>query len=458
MVTTEHGFIFRDPSEKSREMVRRDANVLSPSYTRSYGFVMSHGRGAEVWDVDGNRYVDFAAGIAVLATGHSHPKIIKAMHEQADRYAHIGATDFFCPAQVDLGEKLQHITPINKAKSPDDKLVYFCNSGTEAVEAALKLARYQEPGRGHVIGFYGSFHGRSYGALSVTASKAIQRGGYPFIPGGVEHVPYPGRDATEQAKNDSYDWGDAVAYIENYIIKKKVPGHEIAAILVEPIQGEGGYVVPRDDFFPKLRRLCDKHGILLIVDEIQSGVGRTGKWWAVEHTGVEPDIVCMAKGLGSGFPIGAIVAHKDVMGKWVPGAHASTFGGNPIACAVGGATIDIISEEGLLQNAAELGDYTIERMSRFKASHPSIKRVEGRGLMIGVEVATPDGEPAPAFRDEIINRCFLNGLLALACGASTLRIAPPLVINRQQMEEGLDILEHSISTMEEEVWESLAQR
>lgn len=454
MSILEHGFVFRDNSAKARAIVGRDLATLSPSYTRSYGFVMDHGRGAEAWDVDGNRYVDFAAGIAVLSTGHSHPKVIEAIREQAERYVHIGATDFFCEAQIKLAENLQRITPIQGAAQLDDRRVYFGNSGTEAVEAALKLARYRE-NRKYIIGFYGGFHGRTMGSLSVTASKAIQRDEYSFIPGGVEHVPYPGRPLADLARNDAYDWGDAVQFIEDYIIKRKLPADEIAAVLVEPIQGEGGYLVPRDDFFPKLRNLCDKYGILLIVDEIQSGMGRTGKWWAVEYEGVEPDIVCTAKGLASGFPIGGIIAHREIMGKWVPGAHASTFGGNPVACAAANATIEVIESEGLLENATKLGQYTIERLGRFKAAHPSIARVDGRGLMIGVEFANASGKPFPEFRNEIENRCFLNGLLTLACGTSTLRIAPPLVITQEQMQEGLDILEHVIAEVEEERWETL---
>lgn len=448
MPTMEHGFIFRDPSEKSREIVKRDVQLLSPSYTRSYGFVMSHGKGAEVWDVDGNYYIDFAAGIAVLATGHAHPKIIDAIRAQAEKYVHIGATDFFCPQQIKLGSKLREITPIHNAEKPEDKMIYFCNSGTEAVEAALKLARYRE-NRKYIIGFYGGFHGRTMGSLSVTASKAIQREEYSYIPGGVEHVPFPGRAFSERAKQDSWDWGDVVMFIEQFVIKRKLPGDEIAAIIVEPIQGEGGYILPRDDFFPKLRQLCDKYGILLIVDEIQSGMGRTGKWWAMEYEGVQPDIVCTAKGLGSGFPIGAIITHKDIMGKWVPGAHASTFGGNPVACAAANATIDLIESENLLQHVTDLGGYTLNRLEQFRRDHPSIVRLEGRGLMIGVEFGGPQGQSLSHFRDEVVNQCYLDGLITLGCGASAMRIAPPLMISRELMQQGLDILERAIAIVEE---------
>lgn len=454
----ENNFVFRENSEKSRALVSRDQHILSPSYTRAYGFVMDHGQGADVWDVDGNHYIDLAAGIAVLSTGHCHPKIIEAIREQTERYIHIGATDFFCPEQVRLAERLRQILPINGADSPEDTMIYFGNSGTEAVEAALKLARYQSGERTHVISFYGGFHGRTMGALSVTASKATQRAGYPFIPGGVEHVPYPAKSQCEGGGAAcSQCWCDSVGFIEEFIIKRKVPGDQIAAIIVEPIQGEGGYLLPRDDFFPRLRELCDKYGILLIADEIQSGIGRTGKWMAMEHWGVKPDIITMAKGLGSGFPIGAIATHKDIMSKWVPGAHASTFGGNPLACAVAYATLDVIEGEGLMDSANKLGEYTLKRLNKFKADHPSIKRVEGKGLMIGVEFADPHGNPIPEFRDMVEAKAFLNGLLMLGCGTSAMRIAPPLVINQEQMELALDIFERVIAQTEEEHWDKIAQ-
>lgn len=418
---------------------------------------MDHGQGAEVWDVDGNRYVDFAAGIAVLSTGHRHPRIIEAIQKQTERFIHIGGTDFFYREQVELAERLQEIIPIQGAQSPSDKMVYFGNSGTESVEAALKLALYDGV-RSYIIGFYGGFHGRSMGALSVTASKAYQRANYSFIPG-VEHVPFPSRyECMENQGRCSLCWCDSVKFIEDFLFKHKMPPNEVAAVLVEPIQGEGGYRLPVDDFFPKLRALCDEHGILLIADEIQSGMGRTGKWCAIEHWGVESDIVCLAKGLASGVPIGAIVAHKNVMQRWISGAHASTFGGNPVACAVASATIDIIREEGLLGKVTELGEYTVERLSAFRASHPSIRRVEGKGLMIGVEFATPEGQPFPAFRNRVEEECFLSGLITLGCGVSTLRIAPPLVITRSLLEEGLDVLEHAIATVEEEMWEPVAQK
>jgi 4-aminobutyrate aminotransferase len=451
MVTSDYGFVFREPSEKSRDIVARDAKTLSPSYTRSYGFAVDHGKGAEVWDLDGNRYIDFAAGIAVLSTGYGHPRVIAAIKDQVDKYLHIGGTDFFCPQPVDLAEKLHQIVPIHNAESPEDKLTYFANSGTESVEAALKLARYADPKRDHIIAFYGGFHGRTMGSLSVTASKATQRAGYPYIPGGVTHVPYPARNQCEGCNDGgccSQCWCDAVGFIEKFVFKKVSP-YEVAAVIVEPIQGEGGYLVPRDDFFPRLREMCDRYGILLIADEIQSGVGRSGKFCAMEHWDVKADIVCLAKGLGSGLPIGAIVTRKEIMGKWVSGAHASTFGGNPVACASANATLEVIEEEKILAHVTELGDYTIGRLRDMMKSHPSLTRVDGKGFMIGMDFSTTDGKPAPAIRDEIVNQCYLNGLLTLGCGSAGIRFAPPLVLTRELLDEGLLILERSIAHVEE---------
>lgn len=447
MVTKEYGFVFRDPSEKSREVVGRDTKTLSPSYTRSYGFTVSHGKGAEVWDIDGHRYIDFASGIAVLSTGFSHPKIVEAIKTQAEKYIHIGGTDFFCAEPVELAEKLHQIVPIHKAASAADKLTYFANSGTETVEGAIKLARYQEPQRNHLIAFYGAFHGRTMGSLSLTASKSTQRAGYPHIPGGVSHVPYPARNLCEDGGIEC----DPVAYIEKYIFKMVKP-EEVATVVVEPIQGEGGYLVPVDDFFPRLREMCDKYGILIIADEIQSGVGRTGKFTAMEHWGVAADIVCLAKGLGSGTPIGAIVAHKDVMGKWIPGAHASTFGGNALSCAAASATLDVLEEEGLLNHVTELGNYTYDRLNKFMGDHPSMSRVDGKGFMIGMDFVNADGKAWPEIRNEIVDKAYLSGLLTLACGKAGIRFAPPLVLTRELLDEGLDILEHAIAATEEEMF------
>lgn len=453
MVEKEFGFVFRDGTPESRKWVKRDIDTLSPSYTRSYGFTIDRGQGAEVWDVDGNRYIDFAAGIAVLSTGYGHPHVVEAIKEQVDKYLHIGGTDFFCPQPVQLAEKLQNIIPIHNAENPTDKLVYFGNSGTESIEAALKLARYRE-GRSHIIAFYGGFHGRTMGSLSVTASKATQRGGYPYIPGGVTHVPYPARNMCDDCKDDEGSWCDAVGFIEKFVFKK-VPPQEVAAVIVEPIQGEGGYLVPRDDFFPRLREMCDRHGILLIADEVQAGMGRTGKWTAMEHWGVAPDIICLAKGIGSGMPLGAIVAHKDIMNMWVPGAHASTFGGNPVSCAAANATVEVIQDENLLDRVATMGEKTLQRLRAFQADHPSISRVDGMGCMIGIDFNAPDGSAIPAFRNAVVDQCYVSGLLTLGCGTSGIRFSPPLVLTDALLDEGLDILEHAIATMEEEMWSGI---
>jgi len=298
------------------------------------------------------------------------------------------------------------------------------------------------------------------GSLSVTASKPTQRGGYPYIPGGVTHVPYPARNMCEGCEDNTgccvQCWCDAVGFIEKFVFKK-VPPQEIAAVIVEPIQGEGGYLVPRDDFFPRLREMCDRHGILLIADEVQAGIGRTGKWTAMEHWGVAPDIICLAKGIGSGLPLGAIVAHKDIMNEWVPGAHASTFGGNPVSCAAANATIGVIQEEDLLNKVSAIGEKTMKRLRMFQSDHPSISRVDGMGCMVGIDFSAPDGSSIPAFRNAVVDQCYLDGLLTLGCGTSGIRFSPPLVLTDELLEEGLTILEHASAAIEEEMWSEIAE-
>lgn len=431
------------PGPKARAILERDTAVVSPSYPRAYPFVMDHGRGSEVWDVDGNRFIDFAAGIAVCSTGHSHPAVVAAIKEQADRFLHI-SSDFYHPAWVELSERLDRITPFE-----EQARVFLGNSGAEAIEAGIKLARHHT-GRQQFIGFYGAFHGRTMGALSFTASKTVYRRGFQPLMNGVVHVPFP--DAYRQVLQPTHpDYGETVVqYIEDVVFARAMPPDDCAAILVEPIQGEGGYVVPSPGFFPALRRLCDKYGILLIVDEVQSGVGRTGKWWAVENWGVEPDIVCAAKGLASGVPIGAMVARSSVM-DWPYGAHGNTFGGNPLACAAALATLDLI-QDGYMQNAAEIGQFTLDALAEIQARHRTIGEVRGIGLMIGVEfVKDRDSKkPAKKLRDAIEMKAFAHGLLTLGCGDSTLRIAPPLCIDQKLMEEGLEILEASITEAEAE--------
>lgn len=433
------------PGPKARGYIDRDREVISPSYTRAYPFVMDHGKGSEVWDVDGNRYIDFASGIAVTSTGHCHPEVIKAIKEQADRFLHMSGTDFYYPEQAELAEKLTEIAPMGGAKA-----VFFSNSGTESVEAALKLAMKQTR-RPHFIAFYGAFHGRTMGALSFTASKPIQRTGFsPFMPE-VTHVPYsnPFRCPHHQKESKCKKNCICVDYIKETVFSKKVSANQVAGIIVEPIQGEGGYIFPGDEFLPQLRELCDRHGILLIADEIQTGMGRTGKWFAVEHWRVEPDIVCVAKGIASGMPLGAMIARSEIM-KWESGSHASTFGGNPLSCAAALATIKLI-EEGFMQNAVQMGEVIISGIKEIQKRHLSIVRVEGKGLMIVAELAKDpvSKEPDPELRNDVIQRAFRKGILLLGCGTSAIRFVPALNITKELVDEGLSIFEEALQEAEE---------
>jgi 4-aminobutyrate aminotransferase len=431
------------PGPKARKILSRDHQYVSPSYPRAYEFVMDHGKGMEVWDVDGNRYLDFAAGIAVCNTGHSHPKVVQAIKDQADRFLHI-SSDFYHPIWVDLSERLSDLAPFSEPAR-----VFMANSGTEAVEAAIKLARHHT-GRQRFIGFYGAFHGRTLGSLAFTASKPVYRRGFMPLMNGVSHAPYP--DSYRPIlRTDGGDYGEAVVrYIEDVILRYTVPPEECAGILVEPIQGEGGYIVPPDGFFPALRRLCDKYGILLIMDEVQSGIGRTGKMWAIEHWGVEPDIVTSAKGLASGVPVGAMIARKSVM-DWPEGAHGNTFGGNPIAAAAALATLDLVEDE-LMENASAQGEYLLDALSEIQARHPSIGDVRGKGLMIGIEFVRDKEtkQPAHDLRGAIVGKAFQNGLILLGCGPSTIRFAPPLVLGRAQADEALSIFEAAVTEAEGE--------
>ncbi|HIC93667.1 MAG TPA: acetyl ornithine aminotransferase family protein [Anaerolineae bacterium] len=432
------------PGPKARAWVERDAAAIAPCYTRSYPFVMDHGRGAEVWDVDGNRFVDFSAGIAVTATGHCHPEVVQAIKEQAEKFIHMSGTDFYYPAQIELAEKLNAIVPIE-----EETQVFFTNSGTEAVEAAFKLARYVTR-RPRMLAFIGAFHGRTMGSLSLTASKAVHREGFaPLVPG-VTHLPYG--YCYRCPFNLEYPACDiaCVNYIEEAVFKRYVPPEEVAAIFVEPIQGEGGYIVPPPEFFPRLRELTEKHGILFVVDEIQSGMGRTGRMFAIEHWGVEPDMVCIAKGIASGMPIGAMVARKSLM-IWPPGAHATTFGGNPVCCAAALATIRLV-EESYMENAARMGRRIMDRLRAIQNEHPAMGDVRGKGLMIGVELVKDKGtkEPASELRDEFIRRAFQKGLLILGCGFSTVRFMPPLSIPQDLVDEGLAIFEETLTEVEKE--------
>ena len=432
------------PGPKARAIIDRDQKVISPSYPRDYPFVMDHGRGSFVWDVDGNRYLDFAAGIAVTSTGHSHPKVVKAIQDQAEKFIHI-SSDYYHEPWVALGEQLNVIAPFQ-----EEAVSFMTNSGTESVEAAIKLARHFT-GRSQFIGFLGSFHGRTMGSLAFTASKPRYKEDFFPMMGGVTHVPFPDpyRPVLKSLPGENY--GETIVrYIEEQILDQLLPFSEVAGIMVETIQGEGGYVIPAPGFYPALRDLCNRYQILLIVDEVQSGMGRTGKWWAIEHFGIEPDIVCVGKGIASGVPLGAIIAKKSLM-TWTKGAHGNTYGGNPIACAAALATIELIKDEYML-NAVEVGEYTLRRLEELQSRHPSIGQVRGRGLMIGVEFVQDreTRQPDLELRDRIIRLAFQSGLLLLGCGKSTIRIAPPLSISQGEIDQGLIILEEIIMHAEQQ--------
>jgi 4-aminobutyrate aminotransferase len=382
------------------------------------------------------------AGVAVMNVGHRHPVVVDAVRRQLDRFWHICLSDFYYPQVVELAEKLQATAPM------DDTLVYFGNSGTEAVEAAIKLAMYKT-GRSQFIGFLGGFHGRTLGSLSFTASKAVQRARYQTGLK-VHHVPYPDSYRQILATCNGGSYGDAVVdYLENELFRTLISPVDIAAVLVEPIQGEGGYLMPAPNFFPRLRALCDRHGILLILDEVQSGAGRTGKWWAIEHEGVEPDIVCFAKGIGSGMPIGGIIAREETM-VWGPGSHGSTFGGNPVAAASALATLEVIETEGILDQAREMGEYIMDALAEIQMRHMSIGDVRGRGLMIGIEFVRDrqTKERAPILRHAVIQKAFAKGLLLIPCGINSIRMTPPLNIPFKLVEEGLRIFEEALGEAE----------
>ena len=423
------------PGPKARAMIARDAEVISPSYPRDYPFVMSHGRGSEVWDVDGNRFLDFAAGIAVCATGHAHPQVVGAVQKAAEKFLHI-SSDYWHEEMTGLGERIARVAPMG-----DPAMSFLCQSGTEAVEGALKLARYITR-RPRFIGFLGGFHGRTMGSLSFTSSKYTQQLGFaPTMPG-VTHVPYPNPYRPLFAGADQ---GKAVLDYIQTLFERSVPAAEVAAFLVEPIQGEGGYLVPPDGFLAGLRSICDKHGILLIFDEVQSGVGRTGKMFACEHWGVAPDIMTLAKGLGSGLPIGAVVAKKSLMSQWRRGAHGNTYGGNPIACAAANATIDLVAG-GFKDNAATVGAHFTARLAELARDYRCIGEVRGKGLMIGMELIENDGAKTPArlLCDSVITRSFHNGLLLLPCGVSTIRFMPPLNVTTAHIDEAIVMLKTSL--------------
>ena len=434
------------PGPNARRILAGDEKYISPSYTRSYPLVAKSGRGIVVEDADGNEFFDFSAGIAVTSTGHCHPEVVAAIQKQAAELIHMSGTDFYYENMVTLAERLSKIAPM-----PGPHKVYYGNSGTEAIECALKLARYHTK-RQHIIAFLGAFHGRTMGALSLTASKPQQKRRFsPLVPG-VTHVRYPDvyRGCAGGPQDAEQFALGCARYIEDKLFRTVLPPEEVAAIFVEPIQGEGGYVVAPTVFMQELRRICDKYGILLVVDEVQSGIGRTGKWFAVEHAGVEPDMVCIAKGIASGMPLGITMTKAEIM-DWVPGSHASTFGGNPVCIAAAMATLDVIEKEGLLRNSQEVGDHMMKRMAAWPSRHPIVGDVRGRGLMIGVDIVKDQRtrEFGNAERDRVVETAFERGVLFLGCGPSTVRIAPPLIVTKDEADIAVDILEESIAAVEQ---------
>lgn len=428
------------PGPKARQVIGADESLMSPSYTRCYPLVVKRAQGCRMEDVDGNEFLDLTAGIAVNSTGHCHPEVVKAIQDQAAQLIHMSGTDFYYDLMPEAAARLSAIAPM-----PGPHRVFFSNSGAEAVECALKLARYHT-GRQQIISFFGSFHGRTMGALSLTGSKTQQKRRFgPFVPG-VTHVryPYAYREGCTDAKSEEALGLECARFLETKLFKTTVAPEEVAAIIVESIQGEGGYVVPPHCFLQELRRICDQHGILLIADEIQSGAGRTGRWWAIQHAGVEPDILLSAKGIASGMPIGVCLSRAEVM-DWVPGSHGSTFSGNPLCLAAAVATMKIIEREGMA-NAAAVGAVTLDRLSSWRDRHEMIGDARGRGLMIGLEIVEDrfTRKPAGALRDRIVDLAFEKGLLLLGCGESSIRLCPPLIISQDEMDVALDILEECL--------------
>ena len=426
------------PGPKASAIIFRDQQVISPSYTRSYPLVAERARGAMVEDPDGNRFLDFAAGIAVVATGHCHPEVVTAIQAQAEKLIHMSGTDFYYENMVALAEKLASLVP-----GGGQRRVYFGNSGTEAIEAAIKLARYHT-GRGQFVAFVGAFHGRTLGSLALTASKSLQKKGFfPMMPG-VHHVPYAYCYRCAYRKQPATCAVECVQAIEKELFRTTVPSSDVAAVFVEPIQGEGGYVVPPKKFFDELQALARRHGILIVADEVQSGMGRTGKMFASEHFGLEPDVTALAKGIASGLPLGAVVSRAELM-QWPAGAHASTFGGNPVAVAAALATIELLQRE-LIENAAQIGAYLLDRLRDLPRRVPMVGDVRGIGLMIGIELVRDQQskERAGDLRDRVVQMCFERGLLVLGAGPNAIRLCPPLVITKDQADFAAETIEECL--------------
>ena len=431
------------PGPKAKKIVERDSAVISPSFGRAYPLVIERGEGNIVVDVDGNEFIDMNAGLAVCSVGHSHPKVVKAIKDQVDKFIHYSYTDFYYDGYVDLGEKLHDLVPGDHKKK-----FFYGNSGAESIEAAMKVARWHT-GRQGYLAYIGSFHGRTLGAVSLTASKPYQRARFaPLIPG-VEHIFYPYcYRCPFNLECPSCDYA-CVDYIDEYMFHRYVPPEEVAMLIAEPIQGEGGYVVPPDGYFPRLKKLLDKYGILFASDEVQAGIGRTGKWFGIEHFGVVPDIVCMAKGIAAGMPLGVMASRADIQ-DWKPGSHASTFGGNPVSCAAALAVLDIIKTENLLENAQKQGKLIKDRLNEMKDRHPMIGDVRGKGLMVGVELVKDKTTKEYAQKEtgDVMMECFRNGLAIVNCGINVIRWMPPLTITSDLVEPALEIFEKSLTKIE----------
>ena len=429
------------PGPKAKTLIDRDRAVVSPSYTRGYPLVIDHASGCVVEDVDGNRFLDCTAGIAVNATGHSHPAVVKAISDQAGRFIHMSGTDFYYEPQVRLAEEISSIAPFDGGARS-----FFGNSGAEAMEAAIKLARHAT-GRPGIIAFLGGFHGRTLGALALTASKPVQRRGFSPLMPAVYHAPYPKTYRCPPGMTPEQWVAYCLDYIDHELFGQLVSPDEVAAIVIEPIQGEGGYVIAPDAFLRGLRELTSRHGILLVADEVQSGMGRTGKMFAIEHTSVQPDVVAIAKGIASGLPLGVAAARSDLM-QWPAGAHASTFGGNPIACAAALATIELL-KGGLMANAATVGAHLKAGLEGLMARHPIIGDVRGRGLMVGVELVRDrrTKERAIKERDAVVAAAFQRGLLVLGAGKNSIRFSPPLVLTREQADTAVSIFDEVLSSL-----------
>src|SRR6202041_45989 len=430
------------PGPKAKKLVERDHHVVSPSHSPDFPLGAKFGRGAPVEDIDGNPFLDFAAGIAVVSTRHFHPEVVAAIQKQAGELIHMSGTDFYYPSMVELAEKLASIAPGKEAKR-----VYFGNSGAEAIEAAIKLVKFHTK-RDKLVAFHGAFHGRTMGSLSLTASRAVQRKGFGTLLSGVFHMPYPDTYRGTYAIRPETASADCLSYLENELFRRRVDPDEVAGIFIEPIQGEGGYLPAPAEFLQGLEKICHKYGIMLVADEVQSGMGRTGKWWAVDYGGVEPDIICTAKGIASGMPLSAIITKASVM-DWKPGAHASTFGGNPVCIAAALATLGLI-EGKYKANAARMGEYIMRKTADWTERHKIVGEVRGRGLMIGIEFVRDQKtkEKAPDIRTRIVQMAFHKGLLVLGSGDTTLRLCPPLMIDEEQADFAVRTLDGIISEIE----------